>query len=149
MSKSSILSISLLALLSSLSVLAGAAPDVLVLSNGDQLKGEIKKLSKEVIVFSTDYSDEDFKIKWEKVVRIESDREFLVENFAGARVTGSIQPDPRDTKATTVGSENIALADMASIQPFERNFWSRLDWGFDLGYSMTKANSVKQLTAGT
>ena len=32
--------------------------------------------------------------------------------------------------------------------PFERSFWSRFDAGFDFGYSMTQANSAKQLTLG-
>lgn len=120
--------------------------DIIVLSNGDQLKGEIKKLEKEVITFSTDYSDEDFKIKWEKVARIDSDRKFLVETFAGARVAGPIKPDPADTKAANVGTDKVPLQDLAYVRPFERDFWSRLDTGFDLGYSMTKANNVKQFS---
>jgi len=32
--------------------------------------------------------------------------------------------------------------------PYERSFWSRFDAGFDFGYSMTQANSAKQLTVG-
>jgi putative salt-induced outer membrane protein YdiY len=34
------------------------------------------------------------------------------------------------------------------VEPFERTFWSRLDAGFDFGYSQTKANSARQLTFG-
>lgn len=116
---------------------ASPAADILILSNGDKLQGTIKKLDKEVVTFSTDYSDEDFKIKWEKVVRIESDRNFLVEKYSGERISGSIQPAP------------APLPDIAFIHPFERSLSSRIDWGFDVGYNMTKANSVRQLSAGT
>ena len=128
--------------------MVASGADILVLSNGDQLKGEIKKMTKEVVIFSTDYSDEDFKIKWEKVASISSDRTFMVENFRGQRVSGPIQPDPVDKKVTSVGSDKMPLEDIAYVQPFERGFWSRLDSGFDIGYSMTKANNVKQLSAG-
>lgn len=123
----------------------GWAADVIVLSNGDQMRGEIKELTKKVVVISTDYSDEDFRIKWEKVARIESDRTFLVEKFSGDRLAGSIKPDAAPN-AAVVGGEKVALSDFAYVRPFEQTFWSRMDAGFDFGYSMTKANGVKQLT---
>jgi putative salt-induced outer membrane protein YdiY len=129
-----------------LAPLESLGADIIVLSNGDQLKGEIKKREKDVITISTDYSDEDFKIKWEKVTRIESDRTFLVETFEGVRVAGTIKPDPTDTKAANVGTDKVALQNISYVLPFERTFWSRFDAGFDLGYSMTKANGVKQFT---
>lgn len=129
-----------------LPAIAVAADDVVVLSNGDQLHGEIKKLTKEVIVISTDYSDEDFKVKWEKVTRIESKRTFLVEKFSGDRVAGPIKADEAQPSEAVVGSEKVPLKDIAFVRPFEQTFWSRLDAGFDIGYTMTKANGVKQLT---
>jgi hypothetical protein len=122
---------------------AWSANDVIVLTNGDQLKGEIKELTKKVVVMSTDYSDEDFRIKWEKVAKIESDRTFLVEKFSGDRLEGSIKTEQKDA---VVGGEKVPLNDVAYVKPFEQTFWSRLDAGFDIGYSMTKANSVKQLS---
>lgn len=125
------------------------AEDVIVLTNGDQLKGEIKKLSKEVIIVSTDYSDEDFKIKWEKVVRIDSDRTFMVEKFSGDRLAGSIKPVADDKPEATISGDRVPFTDIAFVRPFEQTFWSRMDAGFDLGYSMTKANSVKQLSGNT
>ena len=126
----------------------GWAADVIVLSNGDQLRGEIKELTKKVVVISTDYSDEDFRIKWEKVAKIESDRTFLVEKFSGDRLAGSLKPDTTPNEAV-VGDEKVPLNDIAYVRPFEQTFWSRMDAGFDLGYSMTKANGVKQLTGAT
>ena len=35
------------------------------------------------------------------------------------------------------------------VQPFEQSFWARFDVGLDFGYSLTRANSAKQLSLGT
>lgn len=137
------------ALLLLLPAICWSADDVIVLTNGDRMRGEIKELTKKVVVFSTDYSDEDFRIKWEKVAKIESDRTFLVEKFSGDRLEGPIKADPSNEKDAVIGNESVPLTDVAFVRPFEQTFWSRMDAGFDLGYSMTKANGVKQLTGAT
>ncbi|MCX6599198.1 MAG: DUF481 domain-containing protein [Acidobacteria bacterium] len=122
--------------------------DLLVLSNGDTLRGEIKKLDGDVITFSTDYSDEDFRITWSKVVRVESERHFLVEQLSGVRLAGTLQPD-KTGAAPRIGDTSVPLTEMVMIRPYETSFRSRLEAGFDLGFNMTKANATKQLTAGT
>jgi hypothetical protein len=71
---------------------AYAAQDVVITTSGDRLVGEIKSVAKDVPTFETDYSDADFKIKWEKIALIQSDRQFLVETFDGKRVSGSLKP---------------------------------------------------------
>ena len=43
---------------------AYAAEDVVITTTGDRLVGEIKRVEKDVLIFETDYSDTDFKIKW-------------------------------------------------------------------------------------
>src|SRR5580765_301712 len=70
-----------------------AANDVVITTTGDRLVGEIKKVEKDVLTLSTDYSDSDFKIKWEKIASIESERQFIVETFKGHRMTGSLARD--------------------------------------------------------
>ena len=64
---------------------AHAAKDVVVTTSGDRLVGEIKSVEEDVLTLETDYSDADFKIKWEKIASIESDRQFLLETFDGKR----------------------------------------------------------------
>lgn len=127
--------------------LAWAGDDVVVTTTGDRLVGEIKRLERDVLVFETDYSDADFRIKWEKVASIESKRSYLVETFEGRRLTGAIQMEPK-TKQAEVGGAAVALREVAAVQPFERSFGSRFDAGFDIGFSMTKANGARQLSAG-
>src|SRR6476620_10491132 len=76
-----------------------AANDIVITTTGDRLVGEIKKVEKDVLTLSTDYSDSDFKIKWDKIVSIQSDRQFLLETFAGKRIAGTLKPEG-DKKAT-------------------------------------------------
>ncbi len=128
---------------------AYAAKDVVITTTGEKLEGEIQRVEKDVLVFSTDYSDSDFKIKWATVASIESERQFLVETFDGKRVTGSLKPDPSKKLVVQVADTSIELKDVVSMQSIERTFWSRFAAGLDFGYSMTRANSATQLSLGT
>ena len=124
-------------------------PDVVVTTTGERLAGEIIRVEKDVLTFSTGYSDADFKIEWDKIASLESSRQFLVETFDGKRLTGSLIPDPSAKAAVQIAGTSVLLADMSVMQPIERGFWSRFDSGLDFGYSMTKANSAKQLSLGS
>ena len=133
----------------SVAIAAHAAQDVVVTTTGDRLVGEIKSVTKDVLTLETDYSDSDFKIKWEKIASIESDRQFLLETFDGKRVSGSLKPVPEQKAVVQVAETQVPLPQVSAVQPFERSFWSRFDSGLDFGYSMTRTNSAKQLSLGT
>jgi putative salt-induced outer membrane protein YdiY len=137
-----------IALVTCRAAVASAADDVVTTTTGERLVGEIQKLEKDVLTFSTGYSDSDFAIEWDKVASLESGRQFLVETFGGRRLSGTLKADPAQKAAVLVGSETIPLAEISAIQPYERSFWSRFDAGFDFGYSKVSANSATQLTFG-
>ena len=126
---------------------AYAQTDTVTTATGEKLVGEVIKVEKDVLTFSTVYSDSDFKIKWDQVASIDSDRQFLVETFDGRRVSGSLRTDAAK-KAVQVGGVAIPLAEVSLVQPFARTFWSRFDSALDFGYSMTQANDATQLTLG-
>jgi hypothetical protein len=142
--------VTLLAVLSVLAAAtsAAAATDVVTTLTGAKIEGEIKKVEKDVLTIETAYSDADFKIEWDQVASLASDRQFLVETFDGKRLSGTLQADPAAPKAVRVGNDSVPLADVSAIVTYERSFWSRFDAGFDFGYSMTQANSATQLTLG-
>jgi putative salt-induced outer membrane protein YdiY len=127
---------------------AYGAQDVVITTTGDRLVGEIKSVEKDVLILETDYSDSDFKIKWEKIASIQSERQFVVETFDGKRVSGSLKPDPAQKTVMQVADTSVKLPDVSVVQPFERNFWARFDTGLDFGYSMTRTNSAEQLSLG-
>ena len=126
---------------------ASAATDVVNLVTGEKIVGEIKKVEKDVLTIETSYSDSDFKIEWDQIASIESDREFLVETFGGMRLSGPLKAEA-GKKTVLVAAVSVPLAEVSAIDPYERSFWSRFDAGFDFGYSITQANSAKQLTLG-
>jgi putative salt-induced outer membrane protein YdiY len=124
------------------------AQDVVITTTGERLVGEIKSVEKDVLTLETGYSDSDFRIKWDKIAAIESNRQFLVETFDGRRVSGSLKPDPEKKPVVQIAETSVQLKDVSAVQPFERTFWSRFDTAVDFGYSMTRANSAKQLSLG-
>jgi putative salt-induced outer membrane protein YdiY len=128
--------------------LAHAQQDVIVTTTGERLVGEIIRVEKDVLTFSTGYSDSDFKIEWDKVASLESTRQFLVETFDGKRLTGSLTPVPAGKGAVQIAGTTLPLADVSAVQPVEASFWKRFDAGVDFGYSMTRTNSAKQLSLG-
>jgi putative salt-induced outer membrane protein YdiY len=125
------------------------AQDVVITTTGDRLVGEIKSVEKDVLTLETGYSDADFKIEWEDIASIASDRQFLVETFDGRRLSGSIKPDPDKKLVVLIAGTSVPLAEVSVVQPFERTFWARFDAALDFGYSMTRTNSAKQLSLGT
>jgi len=135
-------------LLLATAAVASGATDVVTMTTGERLVGEIKKLEKDVLTLETTFSDSDFKIEWEKIASLESDREFLIETFDGKRLSGTLKVDPAQKGNVLVGTVSVPLPQLAAMVPYERSFWSRFDAGFDFGYSMTQANSAKQLTVG-
>lgn len=62
-----------------------AQTDSLIMTNGESLSGEIKSLDRGVIIIETDYSDSDFKLEWDKVASIRTERKFLIINSSGDR----------------------------------------------------------------
>jgi putative salt-induced outer membrane protein YdiY len=135
-------------LLFATAAVASGAKDVVTMTTGERLVGEIKKVEKDVLTLETTFSDADFKIEWEKIASLESDREFLIETFDGRRLSGTLKVDPAQKGNVLVGTVSVPLTELAAMVPYERSFWSRFDAGFDFGYSMTQANSAKQLTVG-
>ena len=128
--------------------MASAATDVVTTITGEKIVGEIKKVEKDVLTIETAYSDSDFKIEWDQIASIESDRQFLVETFAGRRLSGPLKTEAGEESDRAGRDVSVPLADVSAMEPYERSFWSRFDAGFDFGYSMTQANSAKQLTFG-
>jgi len=125
--------------------------DSILLSNNDLLVGEIKKLDKSVIILKTKYSDSDFKIKWQKVVSIKSNRIFIIGMNDGVRLNSSINSIENKKGIVNldsgVNSFEENLIDVNYLEPIGRNFLSRLTVDVDFGITLAKANNLRQLTS--
>ena len=126
-----------------------AQKDTITLSNEDVLVGEIEKLDKSILTFSTDYSDSDFKIEWDKVVHIVSQRTFIIAFSDGDRFTGQLNSVPDQDKMIRVDydgqSLEESLKELIFLEPIGAGALSNLTIDVDLGITLTKANNLRQL----
>ena len=107
-----------------------AANDTLIVSNGDELVGEIKSMERGVLIMETDYSDSDFKIEWDNVIKFHSERNFIVTLSEGERYYGKIYSDPTEGEKVIIieaGIEHRAnLIEIVYLDAVKKDFLSRL-----------------------
>src|SRR5512135_3033496 len=77
--------------------------DVIVLTNGDRLTGEIKGVSHGKLDYLTDDAGRP-SIEWEKVARVTSVHSFEVEVRSGLKYFGRLAPSDRDGALVVVGA---------------------------------------------
>jgi hypothetical protein len=129
---------------------AWAQTDSLIFTGGIVIIGEIKNLNRGVIVIETDYSDNDFKIEWSKVQEIYGTAEYIISLAGGERMTSTISTHPSDSSKVVLYQEgvelNINISDVVYIKPVEEGFLQKLSASIDLGFTLTKANNLKQFS---
>ena len=149
---------------------AQAQTDSLLLSNNDLIVGEIKNMDKNIIGIETDYSDVDFKIKWDNVKRVYSKTNYLITLSDGRRYNGRIRSlndsivsiDTEMPEAvlsfskksnrvlqTDGGIVEVNRIEIVYLNALDDTFWSRLSLNFDVGMNLTKANDFRQYTFNT
>jgi len=130
--------------------LAREKTDVIWLTNGDRITGEIKQLEHGKLRLGTDSVGE-IRIEWDDIARIESEFEFQFERTDGTRVTGTINDTPEQkTISLKNQDETVAFAHekVVRIAQIEDSFWNRLQGSLSFGYSFTKASNVAQGNLG-
>lgn len=156
-----------LTLIVNLISLAYSQTDSLKLSNKDLIVGEIKSMDRGVLTFKTDYSDADFKVKWEKTKYVTSSTIFLITLSDGSRYKGKIRSlndslieinsyaenailkFSRKTQnlENPVGNKvDVPVEHIVYLSPLDEGFWSRLSFNFDVGVNLTKASDFRQFT---
>jgi hypothetical protein len=117
--------------------------DVVVLTNGDRITGEIKTLEFGLLELTTDHMGT-LEIEWTSVASIASAVPFDVERIGGERVYGLLGPGADQTLIVSDGarSETIPLAEVSRLAVIEPGFWQRVDGTFSLGYNYTKSNGI-------
>jgi len=124
--------------------------DSIVLKNDHFLIGKIESMDKNVFVFETSYSDSDFKIEWDKVKEIYSDRIFTISLTNGKRFQSTINTDSTDIKKVILINEGVSFSEDISkvilLDPYGSSFFNRLEFNIDFGFTLTKANNLRQLS---
>jgi len=65
-----------------------AQQDTLYSSTGDIIVGEIKSMTRNVLVFDTDYADSEFQVEWDNVKGIISKSLLIIKTVEGDRFIG-------------------------------------------------------------
>lgn len=126
--------------------------DSLIMNTGEALVGEVKELRQGVVTIETDYSDSDFKVEWDKVNYIHTERNYIVTMSNGDRYYGSLISIKGDATKVIVndredGPSTVNIIDVVYLKSVDDNFLSRIDLLLSVGYTLTKANESHQLSA--
>lgn len=128
-----------------------AQNDTIQLKNNDVLAGEVKSFANGILILETSYSDEDFKIEFNKVKGLIIQRKCLIILTDGRRRFGNITTDKEGLVIVTLEDntvERFKLEELIALEEVDDNFWSRIKGSIDLGFNFTKANNNSQFTIG-
>jgi hypothetical protein len=120
--------------------------DVVTLANGDRITGEIKRLERGRLEFSTDDAGTLY-LEWDKLVSVVAPNRFVeVLTSDGSRFLGALGPSAARSiaVATSEGSMTLQMAEVTLITPIGTSFWRKLDGSIDIGANYTKSSGIAQ-----
>lgn len=135
-----------LALLAASCPLFAQKTDVITLSNGDRVTGEIKSYASGRLTVDTSHSSW-IKIKWSLITSISSDKVFDIETIDGFHHYGSLAPSEPPGKLVIVSqaeTETIGFFDLFELVPLYETFWKRWEGSLDFGFNYTQSNDLIQ-----
>lgn len=120
--------------------------DKLVLSNGDVVVGEVKKLDKGQLYFKTGWVLDTFQADWAKVQTLESQDAYHVSVKDGRILTGTIARDANGRFTIQVGGAPLVFdwTEVVGILPMERSIWAQLTGQINSGFSYTGGGDDNQ-----
>jgi hypothetical protein len=124
--------------------------DIVIMQNGDNITGEIKRLELGILLFKTD-DMETIRIKWDKIKSLQTKNIYEIELQDGRVYYGSIEPGEIDDALIIKGvtAENqLFIPFIVKITRIKETFWEILDGYVKLGASFTKASGVGQFNFG-
>jgi hypothetical protein len=124
--------------------------DRVVLSNGDQLVGEIKSLAQGALVFKAEYMLNNMSIDWRLVRELHSQDEYHLKLGSGLYTTGTMErrDDGSFVINQTVGQTVTTVwQDVIAMLPAETSFWAQLTGSINSGFSYTSGVNQTQFSA--
>ena len=121
--------------------------DVVTLANGDRITGEVKRLDRGRLEFSTDDAGTLY-LEWDKLVSVVATaRQVEVVTNDGRRFLGSLGVAPPRSIAVAGLTDTaiLAMLEVTIIRPIGTSFWSKLDGSVDAGFNYTRSSGVGQL----
>jgi hypothetical protein len=126
---------------------ASSRTDVVTMSNGDRMTGDIQKLDEGVLELKTDHVGT-LEFEWPSIESIESVKSFEVVLDDGRRLFGTLRPAPgRRLDVVGARTERVDLRSVVQVLPLDRSFWEQLDGSLSLGFSFAQSNNTTTWTA--
>ena len=146
-SRAALLSTVLL-LLNGVALYAQPKTDIVTLTNGDRITGEVKRLDRGRLEFSTDDAGTLY-LEWDKLVSVVATaRQVEVVTNDGRRFLGSLgvaPPKSISVVSADATTTTLAMPEVTIIRPIGTSFWSKLDGSVDAGFNYTRSSGVAQL----
>lgn len=122
--------------------------DVITLTNGDRITGELKSMRTGLLQLSTDNMSTIY-IEWDKVKEIHTDKYFQIELDDGRIYFGSLQAGDKIgmilVKGITIDKQ-LFLTHIVEITRIKETFWEILGGYVQLGLSYNKGSNVAELS---
>lgn len=128
---------------------AFAQTDSLVLTNNDVIVGQIKGMDRGVITVETAYSKDDLKVKWSGIKKIKTTSVYFITLADGTRLNGRLETaEPGKVRIQTEeGAEKVFVCEeLVNLKSIDKGFWDRVNAAVDFGFSLTKAQSLRQIS---
>ena len=137
-----------LALMGAIAPLQAQKTDVVVMTNGDRITGEVEDLSHGTLDYSTDDMGR-LSIEWNHVVQLSSRQTFEVTLKSGQKLFGSLVEGAQDGSLAISGAavNTVPIGQVVGIVPVNQKFLHRFSGSVDLGLTYAKANGNVQLTS--
>lgn len=128
---------------------AAQKTDLIYLTNGDRITGEIKSLDRGQLLVKTN-SLGTLYVEWTAIDHVVSDKTMQLELVDGRRIESSLGDRELGQTLTAVTGESeqqIAVEEVVRIDQLrvDRSFWQRLEGKVGAGLSFTKGSEVGQL----
>jgi len=120
--------------------------DVIVLLNGDHYTGEIKSYSQGRVTLDTSAAGW-ISVKWNKILSIQSTKQFDVETIDGLHHYGSLAPsEPPGRLRIVAGPQALTVEffEIFGLAPLYQRFWRRWEGSLDFGFNYTQASRLVQ-----
>jgi len=127
------------------------AQDSIHFKRDNFMEGEVIQLQFGVLKVETPYSEDDFTIDWDEVIRISTGTHLMNYMIDGSFRYGLLhcQGDSVCTITSPLGDIHVCRKkDIIAFRGLKQRFMDRVDATVDLGYSMTRANNQRQVTMG-
>ena len=126
-----------------------AKTDIVVLKNGDRITGEVKRLDRGRLRYSTDDMGTIY-IEWDKIAKVVSKEFHRLQLGDGTVLYGTLSDGGGEGMLAVEGdrgTEAVPMLSYVSITPVEQGWTERIDLTLGAGYGYTKASDVTTFNA--